>query len=388
LFIRIWIKIPLLEKKLLYIIGGIAISTIAILGIVSENLEPISRTTESNIIEKNEIADSEAVSSKDKNLIVSEILEKCGRDDECAYLQIQSISKTVPQDVVIFIANQIPLEWEKDNESCHKVAHHMAEFLLGYFNGNLSEAISHVGNACGNALYHGVVENYFSLKMLLDDVEIEELDVISPCMNIGSSIDSNLHQQCVHGLGHSLATIYNFDVLKAVKRCDEFEDPIDQDRCSDGLFMENNNENFNNDGGSFDEGDMFYPCNMVDEKYKFRCYFYQGYYILRLNDYSYKQSFEDCEKISDEEKFTVRCIHAISQEMASQYFYNDHEKIVEMCEELNPRYQWECIRVSSNALTIYIDPQMGNDLCHLIQEDLLEKCLANWEEVVRQHSTV
>jgi len=59
-----------------------------------------------------------------------------------------------------------------------------------------------------------------------------------------------------------------------------------------------------------------------------------------------------------------------------------------MCEELNPRYQWECIRASSNALTIYIDPEMGDDLCHLIQEDLVEKCLANWKEVVRQHNTV
>jgi len=86
------------------------------------------------------------------------------------------------------------------------------------------------------------------------------------------------------------------------------------------MFMENNNENFNNGGGSYDENDMFYPCNRVDEKYKFRCYFYQGYYVLRLNDNSYKQSFKDCEKISDEEKFTVRCIHAISQEMTSQFF--------------------------------------------------------------------
>jgi hypothetical protein len=332
--------------------------------------------------------DSKTTVTRDKNSIVSDILQECDRDDECVYLELQKISKTEPQEVVIYVANQIPLEWEKDEQNCHVIAHHVSEFLLGYFNGNLTEAITHVGNACGNALYHGVVENYLSLKVLLEDVEIDDLDITSPCMNVGSSMDSNLHQQCVHGLGHSLATVYDFDVTKAVKRCDEFEDPVDQDRCSDGLFMENNNENFNNGGGSYDENDIFYPCNSVDEKYKFRCYFYQGYHILRLNGYSHYQSFNDCEKIPDEEKYVVRCIHAISQDMALQFFSNDHEKIIEMCNDLNPKYQWECIRISSNALTIYIDPEMGDDLCYLIQEDLKEKCLANWEKVIKQHNTV
>ena len=359
-----------MKKKLLPIIVGLAIIGISITIIINENF------------------DSKGTVFKDKNSIVSDILQECDRDDECVYLELQKISKTEPQDVVIYVANQIPLEWEKDEQMCHAIAHHVAKFLLGYFNGNLSEAISHVGNTCGNALYHGVVENYLSLKVLLEDVEIADLDITSPCMNVGSSIDSNLHQQCVHGLGHSLVTVYDFDATEAVKRCDEFEDAIDQDRCSDGLFMENNNENLVNGGGSFDEDDILYPCNSIDEKYKFRCYFYQGYYILRLNNYSYLDSFKDCEKIPGEEKYTVRCIHAISQDMTVQFFSNDHEKIVEMCEELNPKYQWECIRISSNGLTIYIDPEMGDDLCYLIQKDLEEKCLANWEKVIKQHNTV
>jgi hypothetical protein len=74
--------------------------------------------------------------------------------------------------------------------------------------------------------------------------------------------------------------------------------------------------------------------------------------------------------------------------MTVQFFSNDHEKIVQMCEELNPKYQWECIRISSNGLTIYIDPKMGDDLCYLIQKDLEEKCLENWKEVIRQQNTV
>jgi len=359
-----------LKKKLLPIIVGLAIIGISITIIINENF------------------DSKGTVFKDKNSIVSDILQKCDRDDECVYLELQAISKSESQDVVIYVANQIPLEWEKDEQMCHAMAHHIAEFLLGYFDGNLTKAISHVGNVCGNALYHGVVENYFPIKVLLDDVEIEDLDITSPCANVGSYDYSNLHQQCVHGLGHSLAKVYDYNVFEAVKRCDEFQISVDQDRCSDGLFMENNNENFKKGEGSYDENDIYYPCNSVDEKYKFRCYFYQGYYIQRLNDYSYSQSFEDCEKIPDKERYVVRCIHAVSQDMTTQFFYNDHEKIVKMCDEVNPRYQWECISISLNALTLYIDPEMGDGLCHLIQEDLIENCLASWKEILKQHNTV
>lgn len=359
-----------MEKKLVFIVISILIIGISFTVLGTGNF------------------DSDINVSKNKDSIVSDILQKCDRDDECVYLELQRLSKTEPQDVIIYLANKIPTEWEKEEQICHQIAHHVAEFLLGYFNGNLSEAISHVGNSCGNALYHGVVENYFSIKVLLEDVEIEDLDITSPCMNIGSSLDSNLHQQCVHGVGHSLAKVYDFDVSEAVKRCDEFQEPIDQDRCSDGLFMENNNENFNKEGGSFHENDIFYPCNMIDDKYKFRCYFYQGYYILRLNDYSYIQAFADCEKIPDEEKYVVRCIHAISQDMALRFFSIDHEKIVEMCNSLNSKYKWECIRVSVNALTIYIDPKVGEELCQSIQVELKEKCLENWKEVIRQQNTV
>ncbi len=359
-----------MQKTILALIVGSAILGISISLIFSSGL------------------DSTSTVFRDKDTIVSDILQKCGKDDECVFLELQKISKTESQDAVIYVSNQVPLEWEKDDENCHAIAHHVSEFLLGYFKGNLSEAISHVGNACGNALYHGIVENYFSVKVLLEDVEIEDLDVTSPCMNVGSSTESNLHQQCVHGLGHSLAKVYDFDVIEAVKRCDEFENPIDQDRCSDGLFMENNNENFNHGGGSFDEKNIFYPCDVVDEKYKFRCYFYQGYYVLRQNDYSYQQSFENCKDITDGESYVVRCIHAVSQDMAIQFYSNDHAKIVQMCEELDEKYQWECIRISSNALTIYIDPDIGDDLCYLVEKELSEKCLDNWDEVIKQHNTV
>lgn len=335
----------------------------------------------------NQISDKNSNHIFSKNSLVSKILQECGRDEECVYLQLQKISKTETEDDIIFIANQIPMEWEKDDETCHQIAHHVSEFLLGYFNGNLTKAISNVSNVCGNALYHGVVENYLVLQVLLEDIEIENLDIISPCKNVGTTLESNLHQQCVHGLGHSLATVYDFNILEAIKRCDEFQNTIDKDRCADGLFMENNNENIKTGGGTFDNIDIFYPCNKLEEFYKFRCYFYNGYYILRINNYSYEQSFKICEKIPDE-KFIARCIGAISTDMTFQRFYNNHEKIIDMCNSLNSKYQWECVHNSLNTLTLYFDPNMGVDFCNLVSENLQPKCLESWKSLLERHDTI
>jgi hypothetical protein len=334
-----------------------------------------------------QISDKNPTQIYSKSSLVSKILQECERDEECVYLKLQQISKTETEETVIFVANQIPMEWEKEEQTCHQIAHHVSEFLLGYFDGNLTKAISHVSNVCGNALYHGVVENYLTLQVLLEDIEIDDLDIVSPCMNIGTTLESNLHQQCVHGLGHSLATVYDFNVIEAIKRCDEFQNNIDKDRCADGLFMENNNENIKTGSGTFDDIDIFYPCNKLEELYKFRCYFYNGYYILRINDYSYEQSFKICEKIPDE-KFIPRCIGAISTDMTFQRFYNNHEKIIMMCDSVNPKYQWDCILNSLNTLTLYFDTNMGEDLCNLVTKNLEEKCLRSWKDLLERHASV
>jgi len=353
--------------------------------IVSENYDLISKTnSEGNSIESSFLSDSEALS---KSSIVFGILQECGLDDECVILQIKKISKTQSEDVVVFVSNQIPLVWEQSNQNCHQLAHHIGKFLFGYFKGNMSKAISHVGNVCGNSLYHGVVENYLPNKVLLEDIKVEDLDITSPCMDIGSYKESNLHQQCVHGLGHSIARVYEYNVLEAIKRCNEYQSTIEQDMCADGLFMENNNEIKKTGGGDFDEDDIYYPCNKVAEKYKFRCYFYQGYYIFIQNDYSYIQSFEDCEKIPDE-KFIPSCIGAISQATTEQFFYNDHEKIVKMCDEVNPKYQLDCIQMSLNTLTLYFDQEIGDDFCNLFPKDISEECIKNWQFVIAHHNTI
>ena len=64
-----------------------------------------------------------------KTLIVSAILEECGRDKHCVMEQLYSLQTTETQDTLVFVTNQIPLEWEKDLRTCHDLAHHLGQFI-------------------------------------------------------------------------------------------------------------------------------------------------------------------------------------------------------------------------------------------------------------------
>ncbi len=74
--------------------------------------------------------------------------------------------------------------------------------------------------------------------------------------------------------------------------------------------------------------------------------------------------------------------------MSTQFFFNDLEKIADMCYSLELKYQWECIRTASSGLILYKDPKLGRDLCYVVNEDLLDQCLTNWDDIMKQHDTI
>jgi len=315
----------------------------------------------------------------------SEILLECGRNSQCVVLHLQTLSETEQQELVLSVVNEIVTEWEDDDFYCHDIVHPIGVFLFGYFDGDLAEALSHVNNKCGNSLYHGVVENYLPNKVLLENIDVKEFDITIPCMELGSSDNSYVGLQCVHGMGHSLTKVYNYDVIEAVKRCDEFQTLGEQKMCQDGLFMENSVAQYKRGGGDFDENDIFYPCNKLDEKYQKQCYVYQGSYILVQNNFSPLDSFEQCEKLSSVESIRS-CYFGVVNYMIIVYF-NSIDKTATMCKEINPNYQKDCILIAVGDITVYVDPELGGDFCKLFPEEQTEYCIEQWKRVQEWHSS-
>jgi len=322
--------------------------------------------------------------------IGSNIFQECGRDHMCAYRAIEDLSKYESQDVVIYVANYIPAQWEKEDRSCHEIAHHVGKFLLGYYDGDLPKALSSIKkNVCGNALYHAVAQNYIPLKEILDDVPLEDLDIATPCKEVGNPKSSNAVRQCVHGMGHGLAIAYDYDVFKAVKRCEAFAGNEDlYFRCGDGIFMQNHNQYFDDTGlGAYKEDDILYPCNYLEEKYQEMCYQYQGNIILSRNNFDYSKTFEICDGLPYYDAQTA-CVRTVSQYMAGFFFSDDLDKIVEMCNDENLYHIDSCIFSAVFQLTLNVDMDLIKELCPLFKGEQKEYCEESFDYVLKDNELI
>lgn len=348
-----------------------------------EVTEPISKPTESASPITPDITQKQ--SNDETSLQASEILDECGTNPECVVEYLITLSKLDSQEALLSTTLDIVSAWEDDDFYCHDMAHPIGAFLFSYFEGDLVKAISHVNNNCGNALYHGVVENYLPRKVSLESINVEDFDITTPCMELGSTNNSYVGLQCVHGMGHSLTKVYNYDVLKAVKRCDEFQILTLQEMCQDGLFMENAVAYYKGKGGDFDENDIFYPCNKLDEKHQKICFIFQGSYILSQNNFNPSKTFEQCDKLSLE--VSIRsCYYGVANHMVLIYF-DSIEETAAMCKELNPNYQMDCISVAVGDITLYVDPELSDDFCKLFSEDQLEYCIKEWTRIQERHDS-
>ena len=305
-----------------------------------------------------------------------EILNECETDDKCVIEQLQSLSKISNQKEFMSTVNDIVSTWANSGFYCHPEAHHVGKFLLDYFDGDVVEAMLHVDNKCGNALYHGIVENYLLVQIIIDGISLEEVEITQPCVELGSSSESYKGLACAHGMGHGLNKIYDLNIFEAVKKCDQFTTKRAQEECHGGVFMQNALEFYNTGKAVFEKEDLFYPCNQMDKKYQKECYVYQSYYILYQNNLSPTITFQYCEQVPYEEAAGA-CFAGVGRYIANYYFFNI-EKTAQVCNEANPKYQKECILAAIEMITIYVDSEIGDDFCNLVSKNHYDLCVEKW----------
>jgi len=158
--------------------------------------------------------------------------------------------------------------------------------------------------------------------------------------------------------------------------------------CLDGLFMENHNQYFNESGkGAYDEDDLLYPCNELDEKYQWNCYQYQGNIILSRNGFSYLETFEICNGLSSDDS-QMACTRTVSQYMTTNFFMQDFDKVVEMCNVENTNQVQSCIGSAVYAVVIYGDANALEELCPLFQEEDMKYCEYYYDYVMRDNDLI
>jgi hypothetical protein len=333
------------------ITGIVIIAVILVIYLIMTIQEEVFQEQEIRIEESpsTESFDSLIKSIKTKNPYVNQILSKCGTDAHCVVEAMWDLAEVEQEKIVLQTLSDITSVYSDAGYYCHGPAHHLGMFLYGFTN-NITKTLELSSKRdCGGAMYHGGIENYFLSQVILKHENIDEIEFTEICKSLADDAKKMKRVECAHGVGHGLAKVYDYDIFQSVKRCDEFSDPTEKRLCYEGVFMENTVANQEIGGGTFDENDLFYPCDKVETKYAGACYYYHASYILAKKQ-KISLAFEECNKLKPEVSL-IFCYIGLGRQTAPTYFDN-LKQMIPICENGLEKYQKYCYQ---GALIIIAD---------------------------------
>jgi hypothetical protein len=262
-------------------------------------------------------------------------------DDHCPMLALDKLNKTVSRQMVLGTFSDLILRYDKNNYSCHDKGHHLGMWLYDYTK-NLKEALNYATLLCGGSVFHGIFQSYFKGEHLVHNVDKNQIMITHLCLIGQENINWIRERDCIHGIGHGLAVLYNYNTTAAVDRCNEFIPLWAQSACSRGIFMENNQYFLKTGKGDFDKNDIYSPCNRTVEKFASQCYYYHPMYLSERNDINLTDAFTQCDDISPD-KFVKYCYQGVGR-MLQLLAYTNTEQAIAACYRGNqPTYHDDCL---------------------------------------------
>ncbi|KAF6245191.1 hypothetical protein [Nitrosopumilus sp. b2] len=304
------------------------------------------------------------------------IFESCYDDDECTIDMMYQLSQNnSTQTVLLTIDDLVDLYVDADFY-CHPAAHHLGEFLYGYVGRNLEMASDISDYRCASGIMHGLVENTIQIENMLDGTPIESVDIRESCKTIGDALGDDAKKECIHGMGHSLIKIYDYDTTQALERCNEFDTWNEVYMCNGGLFMQNIAKYAENRQGDFDESDLYYPCNQIDGTKNAEaatlCHRYQANYFLIQTDYILQNAYSLCSGIEDQRYIGI-CYKGVAAHLTKDNFdVLDNTQL--MCLSTPPQYQEQCVIGAIESLTRFVSDEKASEFCNRLDGDLQKTC--------------
>lgn len=187
---------------------------------------------------------------------------------------------------------------------CHQNAHTAGRFAYELFS---EQAFQTCSAECHSGCYHGATEAYFRDHGTANLAR--DLAVIC-----SSQLNPFLSHQCFHGVGHGLMAFADYEIFEALNNCDLL--PQGHESCYSGVYMENVVGGLSPTVGHFTDylsDDPHFPCNIVDDKYKNACYFYQTSRMVQLFAWDFAQVAQACSAV--EEQFQRSCFESMGRDV-------------------------------------------------------------------------
>ena len=171
---------------------------------------------------------------------------------------------------------------------CHQRAHDLGRAAYEEFG---AAAFGLSGHECQAGSFHGATEALFASRGTAN----LERDVATICAVADNPF---FRHQCVHGVGHGLMAWTTYELHDALPLCDRMPTETDKGSCYSGVFMENVVGGLTGQMGHITQylkdDDPHFPCDIVDERYKVPCYFYQTSHMLKVFNRDFSKVAQAC----------------------------------------------------------------------------------------------
>lgn len=254
----------------------------------------------------------------------------------------------------------------------HLLVHTVGNFIYDEFG---PQGLSYCKDYFLSACYHAVI-----LNTLGDNGISGVVEAMALCDKAGGKIVSS---QCAHGAGHGFVAWHDYDLVKALKMCDELgtkAKDFQYFNCYDGAFMENVwgvHNGVPSEKRWIKEDDIYYPCTdpRIPEKYLGGCWSNQATLIFQHFKGDLKKTAMACDAVENSEYQKIcydnfsRQIHPLTQ--------GSIEKVKGFCSSATgSEWQNSCIITNMGAYWSVGDRELPFRLCESLVGEVREQCFS------------
>ena len=251
----------------------------------------------------------------------------------------------------------------------------------------VGKTASRVGNGSGVAFLrcpttfaYGCQHGFFEAALLETDGDPAEA-VLHICESVPDKPALG-KVSCYHGAGHGIMMNESHDLYRSLAICDQL--PFERVTCYDGVFM----EHINARGRPGVERDWFSdtnplaPCNVVDEVYRYGCYYRHGNYLFGYYNYSLEDVVNACLGAG---KYIEVCLKAVSGSILLPDFQKNIlpdfegsflERTSYLCDQFPEGFKLICYTVSAGEITIFYGVADAWEFCTNSAVSFKKECFA------------
>ena len=188
--------------------------------------------------------------------------------------------------------------------------------------------------------------------------------------------------QCVHAAGHAIMAMWDYDLPKALKTCDDLYEKETQfpealSSCHNGAFMENL-------FGVHDWGkgkvikrdwlsdDPYFPCNAFEEKYQKGCWLNQAARIYQMNNGDVAKTATLCQEIGNDQ-YTAWCMDNLARQI-HPLTNGDPARAFQLCQQEGQDWYDNCLVVNAGSFYSVGGRDEAIFICQNVPPDLKTEC--------------